>query len=97
MFKFDWNPAKAASNLRKHNVSFDLAREVFEDPHLISIFDEEHSEFEDRWVTMGCTQDDRLLVVNHTEPLIEEDTTTVRIISARPATRNERHQYESGE
>ena len=97
MLEFDWDPAKAASNLRKHSVSFDLAREVFEDPHSISKFDEEHSEFEERWIIVGRTQDNRLLVVCHTEAPIEEDTTAVRIISARPATRNERRQYESGE
>ncbi len=65
MFKFAWDPAKAASNLRKHKVSFDLAREVFEDPLSVSEIDDDRRGFEERWITMGCTRADRLLVVCH--------------------------------
>ena len=66
MFAFEWDPAKAASNLRKHNVSFKLAATVFQDPFMKSIFDRDHSEFEERWITMGQTRDGDLLVVSHT-------------------------------
>ena len=96
MFEFDWDPAKAASNFRKHRVRFDLACDVFRDPHAVSVLNDEHSEFEERWITMGRTRDGRLLVVCHTDVPMGDDTHLTRIISARPATRNERHQYESG-
>ena len=97
MFEFDWDPAKAASNVRKHNVSFELARTVFLDPLMLSIPDEDHGEFERRWITMGCTLDGRLLTVCHTDPRTDGHKTSVRLISARLATRSERRQYESGE
>lgn len=97
MFEFDWDPAKAASNLRKHKVGFELAFEVFEDPNALSVPDDEHSGFEERWITMGCTRDGRLLVVCHTYAPISEDTDLIRLISARPATRVEWRKYESRE
>ena len=53
MFEFEWDPAKAASNLRKHKVGFELAATVFQDSLMQSILDEDHSEFEQRWMTMG--------------------------------------------
>ena len=96
MFEFEWDPAKATSNLRKHGVSFDLAATVFQDPLMKSIFDQDHGEFEERWITMGHTVDGQLLVVSHTYERISNDEISVRLISARPATRNERRQYESG-
>ena len=61
------------------------------------IFDRDHSEFEDRWITTGRAQDGRLLVVSHTDVQTDGDETSVRIISARPATRTERRQFEIGE
>ena len=97
MYEFEWDPAKAASNLRKHGVGFDLACEVFEDPHSLSMLDDEHSEFEERWIGMGFSRKGRLLVVCHTDVPTGEGTSSVRIISARLATPNERRQYESGE
>lgn len=65
-FHFEWDAAKAASNRRKHGVSFDLAATVFRDPLMISIPDEEHSENEDRWITMGQAEISKLLLVVHT-------------------------------
>ena len=97
MFAFEWDPAKAASNLRKHKVSFGLAATVFREPFMRSIPDEDHSEFEQRWITMGPTEDGRLLVVSHTEAQTDGNKTSVRIITARLATSNERRQFESGE
>ena len=96
MFEFEWDPAKAASNLRKHNVSFELARTAFLDPLMLTNPDEDHSEFEQRWVTMGQAEDGRLPVVAHTESPIEGGKTWVRIISARPATPAEQRDYEVG-
>ena len=53
-FLFEWNEAKASANLRKHGVSFDLARTMFYDPRLLTIADIEHSQSEDRWFSVGC-------------------------------------------
>lgn len=50
-YYFEWDPAKGNVNIQKHKVSFQRAAEVFKDPHAISIFDEEHSQEEDRWIT----------------------------------------------
>ena len=96
MVEFDWDPAKAASNLRKHRVSFELAATVFLDRFATSVLDEDHGAFEERWITMGIAQDDRLLVISHTFTEHANAGTLVRIISARPAGRKERRQYESG-
>lgn len=93
---FDWDPAKAASNLRKHKVSFELAAAVIMDPLSKSIPDDDHSHFEERWLTMGIARNGQLLVVSHT--YVETGGEAyVRLISAREATRKERRQYESGE
>lgn len=53
-YEFDWDPVKERQNLQKHGVSFERAARVFLDPFAISIFDEPHSENEDRWVTIGA-------------------------------------------
>ena len=95
MYQFEWDPAKAAANARKHQVSFELAREVFEDPYAISVPDDEHSRFEERWITMGFSRNNRMLVVCHTYPLTGA-MGSIRIISARPPTPSERRQYEAG-
>ena len=97
MFEFEWDPAKTARNLHRHQVSFELAATVFLDPLSQSIPDEDHGEFEERWITMGCARDGRLLVVCHTDAETDGHKTSVRLISARAATPNERRQYESGE
>lgn len=89
--KFDWDPEKAASNARKHGVSFREASTIFRDTLAVSGSDPDHSLGEARFVTFGQSSDGRLLVVSHTE---EGDV--IRIISARPATRQERRIYEEG-
>ena len=88
--KFDWDPRKARRNLRKHGIDFEEASTVFADTLSITIPDPDPSEDEERWVTMGLSNRQRLLVVVHTE---EE---TIRIISARTADRLERRKYEEG-
>jgi uncharacterized DUF497 family protein len=90
--KFDWDPRKARRNLRKHGIDFDEASTVFADTLSITIPDPDHSEDEERWVTMGLSNRQRLLVVVHTE-----EAETVRIISARTADRLERRKYEEGD
>jgi len=87
--EFEWDPDKAARNLAKHGVSFDEAARVFGDPLAMTYFDPDHSHEEDRFVTFGHSDQDRLLIVSHTDREVR-----VRIISARAATRKERRQYE---
>jgi uncharacterized DUF497 family protein len=91
MFAFEWDDEKAASNLRKHGVSFEEAVTVFEDPSALTFFDTDHSAHEDRDRTYGLSRNGRLLVVVHTER-----QHLVRLISARRATRNERAIYQHG-
>ena len=97
MFEFEWDPAKAASNFRKHAVSFELAATVLQDPLSRSVLDEEHGGLERRWTTVGLASDGQLLVVSHADAETVGDAIVVRLISARPATCNERREYESGE
>ena len=89
--QFIWDPHKASINIKKHGVSFEEAQTVFQDPNALQIFDPDHSEMEDRFVLMGLSQDIHLLVVCH---CYREGGDTVRIISARRATRNETKTYE---
>ena len=89
MLRFVWDREKAAANVRKHGVSFDEAATAFGDPLSIAVTDPEHSVGEERWLLLGQSATGRLLVVAHTEHRDE-----IRIISARPATRRERQNYE---
>lgn len=93
-YHFEWDANKALSNQRKHGVSFEMAATVFNDPLMLSIPDTEHSESEERWLTMGLTQNRKTLVVIHTYQEITDNTVNVRIISARAATKQEQRQYE---
>jgi uncharacterized DUF497 family protein len=90
--EFEWDPAKAEANERKHGVAFSEALSVFGDPLSITAFDPLHATEEDRFLTMGSSVEGRLLVVSHTDR-----GDTIRIISARPATRHERRDYEDGD
>lgn len=67
---------------------------MFLDPLMLSLYDEEHSEEEERWVTMGVDRNDVLLVVIHTFKEIDDGNTTVRIIPARKPTKSEAKEYE---
>jgi uncharacterized protein len=87
--EFEWDPRKDAANRRKHAVGFREATTVFGDPLATTFPDRDHSIFEQRFLTIGVSASDRLLVVVHTEH--EE---RIRIISARPATARERTFYE---
>ena len=89
--RFEWDEDKASSNRRKHGVSFEEGRTVFDDP-LAAIFDDErHSLGEHREVIIGHSEQNRLLLVFFTER-----PQAVRIFSARPATRQEQKDYEEG-
>jgi uncharacterized DUF497 family protein len=87
----EWDAAKAANNLRKHGVSFEEASSVFYDPLAVTGPDPDHSEGEERLITFGTSPAGQLLVVSHTER-----GESIRIISARVATRTERRIYEEG-
>ena len=86
-FKFD--PDKAASNLKKHGVSFDEAVTVFDDPLSSTLPDDQHSDEEDRLIIVGLSSQRRLLFVVYTEI-----DSRIRLIGARPVTAAERDQYE---
>ena len=92
-YEFDWDPVKARQNLKKHGVSFERAARIFLDPFAISIFDEKHSESEDRWITIGSEANEVLLVVVHAFRNIDTENSLVRVISARKATKEEAQQY----
>ena len=89
---FEWDGAKAKSNVRKHNVSFEEAVTVFDDPMSITVDDPEHSADERRFVTIGFSTQDRLLVVCHSDRPDQ-----IRMISSRAADRRERRYYGSTE
>ena len=94
-FDFDWDPNKAASNKIKHGVTFEQAATVLLDALALTVFDSAHSDYEERWFTLGLSQDAQLLAVAHTYTATGPDSATIRIISAREATRSERRQYEN--
>jgi uncharacterized DUF497 family protein len=87
--QFEWDPEKAKINLKKHQVSFEEASTIFDDPMFITFLDEEHSIDEERYITIGVSKINRLLLVAHADRLGK-----VRIISARKATKNEQRFYE---
>jgi len=89
MLQFEWDPAKAESNLKKHSVDFGEAATAFGDPLSLTIPDPEHSLGEERFILIGVSYRSRLVVVAHAE-----DGDVIRIISARSATAAERRAYE---
>ena len=93
-YTFDWDQIKAKENLRKHGIGFERAAELFLDRRAISIFDEEHSDEEVRWVTIGRDSLGRVLVLVHTFSEVSAEESKIRIISARKANRREARQYE---
>ena len=87
--RFEWDPAKDVANTEKHGVSFEEASTVFADPISVTIDDPDHSEAEFRFVTLGLSVHNRLLVVIHTDR-----GDAVRLISARVASPKERRDHE---
>ncbi len=86
MISFGWDPAKAASNLKKHGVSFEEAQSVFYDEFAVQFYDESHSSNEDRFLLLGMSSGAQLLLVCHCE---RDSGNGIRIISARKATKLE--------
>ena len=91
MIKFEWDPAKAASNLKKHGVSFEEAQTVFYDEFAVQFYDDPHSAEEDRFLMLGMSSGAHLLLVCHCE---RDGGDIIRIISARKATKQESAHYE---
>lgn len=89
--EFEWDEAKAESNQRKYGVNFSEAMTVFGDPLAMTGYDPKHADGEDRFLTMGTTVAGRVVVVSHTDR-----GDSIRIISAREASRRERKDYEDG-
>lgn len=91
--KFEWDTRKEKANVAKHGVTFEEASYVFADPFALSRYDEDHSTEEERWVLLGESLANTILVVAHTF-LSDEGAEYVRIISARKATKNEQATYQ---
>ena len=87
---YEWDPKKAAANLKKHKVSFDEATTVFTDQSALTFGDPDHSWDEHRFITIGTSSKQRILFLSHTDR--GEDH--VRIIHTRPATKTEAHAYQ---
>lgn len=88
---FEWDEVKAKTNLKKHNVSFEEGRTIFNDPFVFTFPDTRHSTDEVRYINIGTSVSDRVLVLTHTER-----KGRIRIISCRKATPRERKFYEEG-
>ena len=86
---FTWNEDKAARNYKKHGIAFKEAATVFNDPYFIDFFDPDSSDDEDRFIIIGMSNRQRLLIISYTERL-----NGIRLISARETTRQERKIYE---
>ncbi len=93
MIKFEWNEAKSKINIKKHGVSFEEAKSVFFDEFAVQFFDSENSDIEDRFLMLGMSNETNLLIVCHCE---RDNGNTIRVISARKATKNESNHYHRG-
>jgi len=95
-YSFDWDSTKDQQNIRKHRISFRQAATIFRDPNQLSIYDQEHSQEEERWITMGIDSTGVVRVVVHTYEQINDELCQIRIISARKVTNREMSQYREG-
>jgi uncharacterized DUF497 family protein len=84
--RFTWDPDKAEANLRKHGVSFEEAQTVFYDENAVEFYDDEHSEWEERFLLLGLSSKLRLLIICHA---YREESGLIRLISARKANQEE--------
>ena len=91
MIKVVWSEKKNRQNIRKHKIDFDEAKTIFDDPLQISMSDPDHSFDELRFITIGMSEQNRLLIIAHT--FLDDK---IRIITARKPTRRERKNYEEG-
>ena len=91
---FEWDENKARTNLEKHKISFDEACTIFADPFLVTFIDEFHSDKEERFISIGLSESNRVLLAVHTEREEKNEIVVIRIISCRKATLAERKRYE---
>jgi uncharacterized protein len=89
---FEWDPNKASANVQKHGVTFKEAATVFRDDFSVTVLDPDHSIEEERFITVGMSSQNQLLMIAHTER-----SERIRVISARPLTPRERRQYEEAD
>ena len=94
---FEWDASKARINLEKHKISFDEASTIFLDPFMITFVDDFHSDKEERFISIGLSERNRVLLAVHTEREEKSETLVIRIISCRKATQTERKRYEENE
>jgi hypothetical protein len=94
--EIEWDAKKAEGNFRKHGISFVVAATAFRDPLSVTVFDAEHSEDEERWITIGRAATGQFLLVVHTWTDTGGSSAHARIISAREAKNSERQSYEEG-
>ena len=90
VLRIEWDPVKAAANLKKHKVSFEDAQTIFTDERARLLDDPDHSESEERFLLLGLSSSLRLLVVAH---CYRAEGSVIRMISARKATRDEERSY----
>ena len=93
-FDFEWDSAEALANTKNHGVTFEEAATVLLDSLALTVFDQAHSQNEERWFTVGQSSNGALLVVVHTFDTLSPTRARVRIISTRKPTTNERRSYE---
>lgn len=91
--KFEWDKNKNEINKAKHGLSFEEAREVFEDDNAILFDDPDHSVGEERFLIIGMVKSSKICIVSH---CYKDSNNVIRIISAREATKNERKIYQEG-
>ena len=91
---YEWDKKKARINLAKHKVSFEEGETIFDDPFLVTYFDELHSDKEEHLISIGISKKERLLLVVHVEKIATKDFVLVRIVSCRKAASSERRLYE---
>jgi uncharacterized DUF497 family protein len=94
LYEFEWDPVKAKANFSKHRVDFERAAQVFRDQLALTIRDEEHSESEVRWITLGKDRTGQYLLVVHTFEQLTHELGRIRMISAPRPTRAEVRDYE---
>ena len=92
---FEWDERKNKDNIKKHGISFQNAQKVFDDPFHLSLLDRRFDYFEERWITIGVTEGQQLVVVGHLYYFSESGEEVIRIITARKGTKIEREHYEN--
>jgi uncharacterized DUF497 family protein len=92
-YNFSWDTDKATSNEGKHGVTFEESALIFKDPNALTLYDEDNSHNEERWLTLGMCPNSGVLLVVHTRTEYNENHAEIRIISARKASKNEKKIY----